>query len=815
MKAATIKHTLTLLTALLLGPVASGAQLTPVPIQQVVIEDSFWSPKIKTWREVTIPDCLAKFEETGAALNFELIRYGKLQEKHNGPPWYDGLLYEMIRGCADYLAARRDPALEQRLDGYIERIVAAQAKDPNGYVNTYTQMKEPTHRFGMNGGNDNHLHDVYNAGAMVEAAVHYYRATGKTTLLKAAARFANHMCDLIGPPPRNNVIPGHAGPEEAVARLYELFREQPALKQAMGFPVDEQRYLKLAEFFIEARGHHEGRMNFGPYGQDHEPVFQQQTIEGHAVRATLMGTGVAALAAINGREEYQAAARRLWENMTSRRMHITGGVGAMAKQEAFSGDYELPNDGYLETCAAIGSGFFSRNMNLLSGDARYADELERTLYNAVLAGVSLAGDSYFYTNPLEANKARARWSWSGCPCCPPMFLKITGALPGYIYAQDASGLYVNLFVGSRAEMRVAGAKIVLRQTTHYPWQGDVKIAVEPEKPARFDLHVRIPAWCQGVSAADDLYQVAGRPVSGAARLRVNGQLIKQPEMVRGYARLRREWKRGDVVELTLDMPVRRVKAPPKVEADVDRVAFMRGPIVCCVEGCDTDGNVRNLLVPPATKLSAEHRGDRLGGVTVLRGTAVAVFRAANGNVEQKPAPFTAVPYAVNANRGPVEMAVWLPETPAAAKPQPMPTIASRAKPSASHSCPSDSASAMNDQIEPAASDDTKIPRFTWWDHLGTKEWVQYDFDRPRQVSSVEVYWWDERRIKHHCRVPQSWQLLYKDGNDWKPVASASEYGTKMDQFNRVTFTPVTTTALRIEVQLQPKWSGGILEWKAE
>ncbi|MBM3891046.1 MAG: glycoside hydrolase family 127 protein, partial [Verrucomicrobia bacterium] len=201
-----MKPTLTLPTALLLAPMASSAQLTPVPIQQVVIEDSFWSPKFKTWREVTIPDCLDKFEKTGAVLNFDLIRDGKLQEKHNGPPWYDGLLYEMIRGCADYLAAQRDPALEQRLDGYIERIIAAQAKDPNGYVNTYTQMKEPTHRFGMNGGNDNFQHDVYNAGAMCEAAMHYYRATGKTSLLKAAARLANHMCDLIGPPPKNNVI---------------------------------------------------------------------------------------------------------------------------------------------------------------------------------------------------------------------------------------------------------------------------------------------------------------------------------------------------------------------------------------------------------------------------------------------------------------------------------------------------------------------------------------------------------------------------------------------------------------------------------
>jgi len=370
-------------------------------------------------------------------------------------------------------------------------------------------------------------------------------------------------------------------------------------------------------------------------------------------------------------------------------------------------------------------------------------------------------------------------------------------------------------VGSRAEARLPSGKVVLRQTTRYPWQGEVKIAVESDKPAKFDLHVRIPAWVQGVSTPDDLYRVAGRPASGAARLKVNGQLIEQPEMVHGYARLRREWKPGDVVELALDMPVRRVKAHPKVTADADRIAFLRGPIVYCVESCDNGGNIRNIFVPPNAEFSAAHRDDLLGGVTVLRGGAIALYRAANGNAEQKPVQLTAVPYAVNANRGPVEMAVWLPETAALAQPHLLSTIASRAHPSASYCCPRDSASAMNDQIEPAASDDTKIPRFTWWNHLGTKEWVQYDFDQPQRVSIVEVYWWDERRIKHHCRVPESWRLIYKEGAEWKPVAGASEYGTKMDQSNRVTFTPVTTTALRVEVQLQAGWSGGILEWKVE
>jgi DUF1680 family protein len=636
--------------------------LTAVPIQQVGIDDTFWSPKRDVWQKVTIADCFTKFENDrgGAINNFDRVRDGKTGG-HAGPPWYDGLIYEMIRGAADFLAARRDANLESRIDGYIARIAAAAAKDPNGYLNTWTQLMEPQHRWGINGGNDVQQHDVYNFGAMVEAGVHYYRATGKTDLLRVAVKMANHACDTIGPPPKANVIPGHALPEEALAKLYRLFRDNTELKKAMPVPIDEGRYLKLAEFWIENRGNHIGRRDFGSYDQDHMPVLQQMSLEGHAVRATLMATGLTALAAINGREGYRDTAIRLWNNMTGRRMHINGGVGASRDGEAFSGDYSLPNNGYLETCAAIGSGFFSRNMNLLCGDARYVDELERTLYNATLAGVSLNGDAYFYENPLEAGKSRARWSWHTCPCCPPMFLKIMGAMPGYIYAQDDSGIYVNLFVASRAEVRLPAGKVTLRQATHYPWQGDVKIAVETEKPPEFDLFIRIPGWCQGTSSPDDLYRIVGRPTSGAARLTLNGKTFEKLDMVRGYARLHRQWKSGDIVELTMDMPVRQVKAHPNVETDRGHVALMRGPIVYCVEGVDNDGVVRDLAIPPHAKFTAEYRDEFLGGIMVVRGPAVAKDRSKSNVVEQRDVELVAVPYFANCNRGPGEMLVWLAE----------------------------------------------------------------------------------------------------------------------------------------------------------
>jgi DUF1680 family protein len=787
------------------GGDAKSHLLTTVPIQQVLINDQFWSPKLKMWREVTIPDCFAKFEKDGALANFDKIRDGDSGE-HGGPAWYDGLIYEMIRACSDFLAATRDATLEARLDGYIERIAAAAAKDPDGYVNTCTQLKEPNHRWGLNGGDDNLQHDVYNAGAMVEAAVHYYRATGKTRLLQVATKVANHMADVMGPPPKKNVVPGHSLGEEALVKLYLLFREQPELKSQMSVPVDEQRYLKLVEFWIENRGNHEGRKSYGPYGQDHQPVLQQQTIEGHAVRATLLCAGLVAAAEVNGREDYLNAARRLWENMVQRRMYVIGGLGAVAGHEGFGPDYVLPNSGYLETCAAIGAGFFHQNMNLALGDARYVDELERVLYNTVLPGVSLKGDSYFYENPLEAGPSRTRWQWHPCPCCPPMFLKIMGALPGYIYAQEPDAAYVNLFIGSKGTLTIDGTRVTLQQTTQYPWDGKVKLNVKPERDVEFLLNVRMPGWC------------------AEPKLRLNGRTAANVEMVRGYARLQRKWRAGDVVELLLPMPVQRLKAHPKVEANIGRIALRRGPLIYCLEAADNNGHVRNLVIPPELPLAAHYRKNLLGGVAVITGSALAVhgfawpeqlYLLSTSLPGVTNTQFTAIPYFANANRQPGEMMVWMAECPERADLLPSPTVATRAKPSASCCWRGDTVSALNDQIEPASSDDTKIPRFTWWDHHGTSEWAQYDFDKPTKVSSVHVYWWDERRINAHCRVPQSWRLLYFTGGEWKPVAGASAYGVEMDRFNRVTFDTIESQNLRIEVQLQPDWSGGVLEWRVE
>jgi len=648
--------------------------LNPVPIEQVVIEDEFWSPKRKVWQEVTLRDCLRKFESDrgGAFSNFDKVRDGR-RKGHAGPPWTDGLVYEMIRGASDFLIAHPDPELEQLLDGYVERIVAAAEKDPRGYVNTYTQLEEPGHDWGLNGGLQLWQHEIYNLGALIDASIHYYRATGKTTLLTAGVKIANYMYDFMGPEPKKNIVPCHPLPEEALIRLYELFQEQPSLKEKLSLPVNEQHYLSLAEFWIEDRGNNigqpdweknhraaeeyvrnqeygNGRPSWGTYAQDDVPVFEQKVIEGHAVRATLLCAGISAAARVNKDERYCETAVRLWQNMVYQRMHITGGVGAFAEEEKFGPDYTLPNNAYLETCAAVGAGFFHRNMNLAFGHARYVDELERTLYNGALAGVSLKGDTYFYQNPLEADTTRTRWIWNDCPCCPPMFVKLMGAMPGYIYATDGDSVYVNLFVSSRANAVINNEKVVLRQTTRYPWDENVKIAIEAAPSGSMKLMLRVPGWCRGES------------------LTVNGKRVATDQRVRGYVQIDRVWKQGDVVELTLPMPVEQIHASPEVQADAGRVAITRGPIVYCLESADNGDETRNLAVKGAT-FSAESRPDFLGGVVVVNGTAVA-GSSESSSIRDLYRPteltsstsvqITAIPYFANANRGPVEMTVWLP-----------------------------------------------------------------------------------------------------------------------------------------------------------
>ncbi|MBN1359742.1 MAG: glycoside hydrolase family 127 protein [Sedimentisphaerales bacterium] len=778
-------------------------RLEPVPLKAVKIVDDFWSPKLAVWRDITVNDAFDKFENTGAFRNFDRVAKG-LQERHEGPPWFDGLIYETIRAASDFLAAHPDPALEKRLDGYIERIGAAAARDPNGYVMTFTQLDRPHQRWGLNGGNIVWQHETYDAGAMMEAAVHHVRATGKTSLLEIAVKLANHMCDTLGPAPKKCVIPGHALPEEAFVELYELFRDTPSLKSRLSVPVDEDRYLALAKYWIEDRGRERpgGTQPIGAYSQDHLPVLEQTTIEGHAVRATLCWTGVCAAARHSNQQAYTAAAARVWDNMTGKRMYVTGGVGAHQEEERFGSDYDLPNHGYLETCAAVGAGFFHRNLNLLLGHAKYADELERVLYNNILNGVSLEGTHYYYQNPL-AHAGRSRWAWHDCPCCPPMFLKIMSALPGYIYATDSDGLYVNLFVGSQAKLNVGATAISVSQTTKYPWDGKISVAVNPEESATFTVFVRVPGWARGRENPFGLYE--SDLAKSEVTLKVNGEALSDRDLVRGYAAIKRSWAKGDTITMELPMTVRRIHAHPAAETDRGRVALASGPLIYCLEEIDNPQQLSYYLSDDS-RLSLVHKPDLLGGVNVIQGQALS--RQAEGAPRQT--QLTALPYYCQNNRGEAaRIDVWVAEQEQLAA---APGLASSFTASASHCYRQDTVNALNDCLVPAHSNDHSIPRHTWWDHKGRTEWVQYDFDTPRRVSSVAVYWWDDRPARGGCALPQSWRLLYRDDGQWRSVKAKTGYGVEKDRFNEVSFELIETASLRLEAQLQPGYSGGILEW---
>ncbi|WP_444092476.1 glycoside hydrolase family 127 protein [Bacteroides sp.] len=668
------------------SPATDTRQILHLPeLDQVRIEDAFWSPKLETWRKVTANDVLDKFEgkytpfpgwddTRDAFRNFDRVAEGQRDIKqHDGPEWYDGLVYESIRGIADFLAGHPNKEMEKRIDGYIDRIYAAQQTEPTGYINTHTQLMENDHRWGDNGGLLRGQHDVYNAGMLIEAGVHYYQATGKTRLLEIATRFANYMADYMGPEPRKNVVPAHSGPEEAVMTLYWLYKNEPELKDKLSIPVRESDYYDLVTFWIENRGHHCGyplwgtwgyrksekwikdacyhQTEFGPhsrpcwgeYSQDSIPVLEQKTIEGHAVRATLMATGLAAAALENQSPQYIETAKRLWENMAGKRMFITGGVGAIHEDEKFGPDYFLPTDAYLETCAAVGAGFFNQRMNQLTCNARYMDEVERVLYNNVLTGVSLSGDKYTYQNPLNTDKPD-RWEWHVCPCCPPMFLKIMSAMPSYIYAYQGDNIYVNLFIGSEVRIPIdKNNSVRLKQLTSYPWHGAVSIQVNPDKAGTFSIKVRIPGWAQGTENPYGLYQ---SNLKAPVKLKVNQKDILL-RIVDGYAEISREWEKGDHIELELPMQPRLITASEAVKDLRGQVALASGPVIYCFEDADNP-ELPTLTLQPQTPLELSHDNDLLHGVNIIKC--------------QSKIPAKAIPYYAVANRKESHSyKVWIPQ----------------------------------------------------------------------------------------------------------------------------------------------------------
>lgn len=549
------------------------------------------------------------------------------------------------------------------------------------------------------------------------------------------------------------------------------------------------------------------------YNQSHKKVVEQTEPVGHAVRATYMYSGVADVAALTGDTAYLNAIDRIWDSMVGRKLYLTGGIGATGSGEAFGRDFELPNmTAYNETCAAIGNDYWNYRLFLLHADARYIDVMERALYNGLISGVSLDGKSFFYPNPLESKGQHQRSPWFGVACCPGNMTRFLASVPGYVYAQQGDALYVNLFVGSQAEIKLDNGRTVkMVQETRYPWDGHIKMTVNPDKNEQFVINVRIPGWARNEAVPSDLYRFQDK-VNEQVTLKINGKPAPI-KLEKGYASLNRNWNSGDVIELALPTPVRRIVANDQVEADRGRVALQRGPLVYCAEWPDNQGGrVRNLMLPDNAKLTAEFKPDLLNGVTIIKGRAFALTSNAEGKAIKTEQDFIAIPYYSWANRGRGEMIVWLPNNESGVKPTPPPTIASKSKVSASENQNPNLIAAVNDQSEPRSSSDNSDIYFHWWPRKGSAEWVEYAFEKPATVSEIEVYWYDDTG-RGECRTPASWRLVYKDGETWKPVETAEAYGVEKDRFNKVRFKPVATTALRLEVTMQQNWSTGIQEWK--
>lgn len=789
---------LTLLILSCAGSDITDYPVQPVPFTQVRFTDDFWAARMETNRTVTIPHVFRKCEEEGRMDNFAIAGGLKEGQQRGNYPFDDTDVYKTIEGASYALMLQPDRALEAYLDSIITLIAAAQEED--GYLYTARTNNYRRLRNWMGSErwvNINRSHELYNAGHLFEAAAAHYQATGKRSLLEIAIRFAD-LIDRDFGPGKLQAPPGHQVVEMGLVKLFRI--------------TGEQRYLDLAKHFLDVRGRPlEGRELGGEYNQDHLPVIEQAEAVGHAVRASYMYAGIADVAALTGDEDYLLAADRIWENVVGKKLFLTGGIGATGSGEAFGPNYDLPNmSAYNETCAAIGNVYWNHRLFLLHGDARYIDVLERTLYNGLLSGISLDGGYFFYPNPLESVGQHRRTDWFSCPCCTGNVTRFIASVAGYAYAVRGRDIYVNLFAGSEAAIDTDAGQVRLIQETRYPWEGEVGIKVEPGSGSgRFALNIRIPGWAREEPIPGDLYRFQAEE-NEEPELTINGRPV--PVALRdGYVRVNRRWRTGDIVTLHLPMPVRRVVANEKVEADRGRVALQRGPVVYCVEWPDVEGgHVRNLLLPDENDLSTRFHPDLLEGVQVVEGRGTVYLVGPDSeSVDREAREFTAIPYYAWAHRGEGEMQVWLAREESVVTPLGFPTLASTATVQVSFGR---NPTAVNDLLEPKNSIDHDVPFFHWWPHKGTVEWIEYDFGGMEEISTVEVYWFDDTGIGE-CRLPASWRVLYRSGERWIPVFTEDQYGIEKDCFNRVVFETVRTGTVRLEIRSREGWAGGVHEWR--
>jgi DUF1680 family protein len=668
--------------------IAAGSDVLPkrglieVSHECVELKGGFWGSRLKTHHEVTIPHALDRLEKAGHITNFDKAA-GVFNGPLRGHHAFDSDLHKALEGALYSLQHQDDSSLRKRVESILDRILAAQQDD--GFLISYYIVKDPDKRWE----NLRLEHQLYNAGHFFEMAVEHNRLSGKNKVLNAAKSFADHIDSIFGHNKRYDV-PGHEEIELALVKLY----------RATG----ERRYLELSRFFLDERGHAHGfeRKPFDPQTmtpeppnfddlpasernrarrrfrnsirngrmQDHKPLIEQNAI-GHAVRAGYVYSAMTDITRFMDAPDYERALDRIWHDVVNRKMYITGGIGtAQYGDEGFGDPYLLPNRTYCESCANIAHVLWQHRMNLLKGNAKYADVMELALYNSAISGISISGDAFFYQNPLESRGGR-RSSWIGLACCPTNLTRIIPQVGGFVYARDKNRLYVNLFASSVATVTMDnGVKVKLTQKTNYPWDGYVKLSVMPEKTSDFDLCVRIPGWALGRPVPGDLYRFADSKIA-AVGLKVNGRKVDATPKEDGYLHLKRSWKTNDIVELDLPMSINRVYAHKNVKADKGKVALMRGPIIYCLEAVDNPNiDVLSVAILREAELIPEYQSRLLGGVTIIQGKPL--------DSHQRPVTLTAVPYYSWANREKGAMTVWINEDTIASATLPVTSTATHA-----------------------------------------------------------------------------------------------------------------------------------------
>lgn len=800
-----------------------------VPFTEVKLADNFWAPRIEANRVVSVPHNIKWCEtETGRIKNFK-IAAGLEQGDFSGIFFDDSDVYKIVEGFAYSLAAHPDPELQKKADEWIQYFEKAQ--QPDGYLMTYYILGHQNERWSNLAG----MHELYCAGHMAEAAVAYDRATGDDRFVKVSRKLLDLICNRYGPNEGQlKNVAGHEEIELALVKMYQL--------------TGDRKYLDEAKFFIDTRGVAEGREKglFGEYCQDHMPVRDQTEIVGHAVRAMYLYCGATDVAGYYKDEALLNAMRRIFTNLTRNKMYVTGGIGSSRKNEGFEENFKLPNrEAYCETCAAIGMVFWTHRMNLATGEATYADYMERSAYNGFMSGYSLNGDKYFYVNPLESRGDHHREPFFGCACCPSNVIRALPSMPGYFYATAESGdqgedtIVVNMYATGKATIELADKFVDVEQSTRYPYDGvvfirtTVRMKDENAKPTPFFLRMRVPAWT-GLKG-DDIANY------------YNPSYVKGGD--KGYVTRVVEPRKDDPVEVVaLDFPVPVVRniANPNVKADAGRVALQRGPLVYCFEQVDNPKvRVDRIILAKDPKFKVETRKNFIQDSSTNDATRNAFSRTVDVITcdDYQGNRLVAVPYCVWDNRAPGRMSVWVRQAgldssedgPIAkldwkdedgepilyrpldaallddSVPAPFVGVDFTASNESDNYSTLD---ATNQAEKPDSSADGKVPRATWWSNKGTDEWFQYEFAEPKKLSSATVYWFDDGANNGGCRVPASWKLSYYDENSksWLDVKANDPYGTEINQDVVVRFDEITTKKIRLEAKLQENYSGGILRW---